>query len=412
MTMMEKQNTTDPVKLISPDEVSFTVDWVKERYAGKRPFLIRGNGTNPIPYSHHSPLLPDEILSTRNLKQVMFFDPDDLVAGMESGITAIEIQEILGKNQMYLPVNPWFPNSTLGGLTAANIFGPNRMMMGGLRDYLIGIEYINGKGELVHSGGKVVKNVSGYDLTRMMLGSLGGMGVITSVNFKALPKPVGPHGLYTLATSAEWTEAIAFLHSSRLPIDWVQAVTCDVPERRWIIGIGYSGNAERRKRFEREIHGAFKNELISLADGEESDDLPCMPGRDRFFGFLPPILESWDMQKPGLHLLATMPTKDVLGFAYEDWQTRKPSMIVHPGGGDIHFFLESGDAEDHNLFLADLHEKTSTTGCTMRLVRCSAPVDSIKRNCPQKPSGYELALRLKNHLDPAGIFHSPFFLMN
>ena len=107
-----------------------------------------------------------------------------MVVGVESGMSIRTLQELLGERSMLLPVNPWFPDSSVGSVVACNDFGPNRMNMGGLRDCIIGIEYINGKGEIVHAGGKVVKNVSGYDLTRMMLGSQGGLGIITAVNFK------------------------------------------------------------------------------------------------------------------------------------------------------------------------------------------------------------------------------------
>ena len=75
------------------------------------------------------------------------------------------MQQILAKKKMFLPVTPWFPESCIGSVVASNDFGPNRMNMGGIRDFIIGIEYINGKGEIVRAGGKVVKNVSGYDLT-------------------------------------------------------------------------------------------------------------------------------------------------------------------------------------------------------------------------------------------------------
>ena len=113
-------------------------------------------------------------------------------------------KKMLEEKNMLLPVNPWYTNSCIGSVAACNDFGPNRMFMGGFRDYIIGIEYINGKGEIVSAGGKVVKNVSGYDLTRMMLGSQGGLGVITALNFKVLPNPIDPHGMFAIFKNEEW----------------------------------------------------------------------------------------------------------------------------------------------------------------------------------------------------------------
>ena len=127
---------------------------------------------------------------------------------MEVGQTAAELQQLLGEKNMQLAINPWYPESTLGGMVSANISGPNRMNMGGLRDSLIGIEYINAKGERVKAGGKVVKNVTGYDLTRMMIGHLGGLGLITSVNFKVQPFVIEPHAVFVETGIQDWQNLV------------------------------------------------------------------------------------------------------------------------------------------------------------------------------------------------------------
>ena len=146
-----------------------------------------------------------------------------MVVGIEAGMRISNLQKMLGEKGMLLPVNHWYSHSCVGSIVACNDFGPNRMFLGGLRDYIIGIEYINGKGEIVTAGGKVVKNVSGYDLTRMMLGSKGGLGVITSVNFKVVPKPVEPHSIFGNYQNEEWLLKVKNLFKQRLPLDWIQA---------------------------------------------------------------------------------------------------------------------------------------------------------------------------------------------
>ena len=85
------------------------------------------------------------MLSLSKLTATNFFDPNDMVVGVEAGVSISELQEILAEKKMVLPVNPWFGKSTLGGLLACNDIGPNRLMMGGLRDCIIGIEYLNGR---------------------------------------------------------------------------------------------------------------------------------------------------------------------------------------------------------------------------------------------------------------------------
>ena len=230
--------------------------WVSSRIETKQAFRICGKGsrfvsTNSGKYTDNS----SDFLSLKNLNATRFFDPEDMVIGVESGMNITKLQEILAECNMLLPVNPWFADSSIGSVVACNDFGPNRMNMGGIRDYIIGIEYINGKGEIVHAGGKVVKNVSGYDLTRMMLGSEGGLGIITAVNFKVMPKPVEAHGMFRVINSESWLSQVEELHKRRIPLDWIQAVS--TLDSNWILGLGYSGNKPKRNRIENELKIVF-----------------------------------------------------------------------------------------------------------------------------------------------------------
>ena len=145
--------------------------WVSSRIETKQAFRICGKGSRFVSVNYRKSADNSNVfLSLKKLNATRFFDPEDMVVGVEAGMGITLLQEMLEKSNMLLPVNPWFPDSSVGSIVACNDFGPNRMNMGGLRDCIIGIEYINGKGEIVQAGGKVVKNVSGYDLTRMMLG--------------------------------------------------------------------------------------------------------------------------------------------------------------------------------------------------------------------------------------------------
>ena len=101
--------------------------------------------------------------------------------------------------------------------------------MGGLRDSLIGIEYINAKGERVKAGGKVVKNVTGYDLTRMMIGHLGGLGLITSVNFKVQPFVIEPHAVFVETGIQDWQNLVENLQIKRIP--WIGSRQSVLPRK-------------------------------------------------------------------------------------------------------------------------------------------------------------------------------------
>ncbi|GIT02969.1 MAG: hypothetical protein CM1200mP28_02280 [Deltaproteobacteria bacterium] len=236
------------------------------------------------PVSENIDTIPSDILSLKNLNKTRFFDPDDMVVGVEAGMSIRTLQKMLGERNMLLPVNPWYSDSCVGSVAACNDFGPNRMFMGGLRDCIIGIEYINGKGKIVTAGGKVVKNVSGYDLTRMMLGSQGGLGVITAINFKVLPHPVEPHGMFGIFQDEEWLFQVKELLKRRLPLDWIQAACTH--DSSWSLGLGYSGNLSKRNRIESEINNVFGESMGILADGKSFPKKKFTPGKQRFEGYL------------------------------------------------------------------------------------------------------------------------------
>ena len=222
----------------SPRKSANLQAWVHNRIQQNRPFVIRGSNSR----CSESDL---DVLSTRNLKEILFFDADDMVIGAQAGIRARNLQTLINQKKMFLPFNPWYPDSTIGSIVACNDSGANRMNGGGLRDSIIGIEYINGKGELVKAGGRVVKNVTGYDLSRMMLGSRGGLGVITAVNFKVLPRPPGASALYFTFTNNQWLAKVKELQEKMIPLDWLEAISTGLAD--WIVGIGFSGIDVRQK---------------------------------------------------------------------------------------------------------------------------------------------------------------------
>jgi glycolate oxidase FAD binding subunit len=133
---------------------------------------------------------PQITLRTRRLDHVHHYDPGDLTVGVGAGMTLAKLQSLLSEKGQFLPVDPMLPDSaTIGGLLATNSFGPLKAGYGGLRDFCIGIEFATADGLVGKAGGKVVKNVAGYDLMKLLIGSYGTLGVITSANFKVYPKP-------------------------------------------------------------------------------------------------------------------------------------------------------------------------------------------------------------------------------
>ncbi len=132
----------------------------------------------------------DVVLKLDSLSRLVEHDDANLTATVEAGMTCAAFQRALAERRQFLPVDPPRPvQTTLGGLAAANINGPRRALYGGMRDLVIGMKMALATGERVKTGGKVVKNVAGYDLAKLFIGSLGTLGVITELTFRVSPVP-------------------------------------------------------------------------------------------------------------------------------------------------------------------------------------------------------------------------------
>lgn len=123
------------------------------------------------------------------LNQIIDYPFDDMTITVQAGITCGELGSILAEHNQQLPIDVYGADTTIGQLVALNLFGPRICGYGTIRDYLIGIQAVDGAGRVFRAGGKVVKNVAGYDLCRLMIGSHGRLGVITECTFKLNPIP-------------------------------------------------------------------------------------------------------------------------------------------------------------------------------------------------------------------------------
>jgi glycolate oxidase FAD binding subunit len=156
----------------------------------------------------------DVELHTRRLDRVVEHSQSDMVVSVEAGITLEALQAELGKARQFLPIDPFnSPGHTIGGLLATGWTGPLRLRYGSPRDFLIGIRVALPDGTLATAGGRVVKNVSGYDLMKLHYGALGTLGVIVAASFKVFPKPL--HDV-TVESPGGWDDvdkALAHAHA-------------------------------------------------------------------------------------------------------------------------------------------------------------------------------------------------------
>jgi len=132
----------------------------------------------------------DLVVSLARLNRVLHYDPGDLTLGVEAGLPLAEVQELLAGDGLFLPADPPYADrAAVGGLVAANASGPWRFAYGTWRDFVTGMRFVTGEGKLIKTGGRVVKNVAGYDLSKLLIGSLGSLGIITEINFRVFPWP-------------------------------------------------------------------------------------------------------------------------------------------------------------------------------------------------------------------------------
>jgi glycolate oxidase FAD binding subunit len=132
----------------------------------------------------------DLAIDMTRLDRVVAYDPGDLTLSVEAGVPLANLAPVLAEHKQFLPLAVPFANrATVGGTLASGIDTPLRNSYGMPRDYILGMEFVTGQGVLAKSGGRVVKNVTGYDLHKLMIGALGTLAIVTSVNFKTFPRP-------------------------------------------------------------------------------------------------------------------------------------------------------------------------------------------------------------------------------
>jgi glycolate oxidase FAD binding subunit len=168
------------------DAVGTLLDQVNQALADATPLRIQGG--NSKAFLGRS--VAGKTLDTRIHRGIVSYDPTELVITARAGTPLSELTQALDQAGQMLPCEPPdFGEATLGGMVAAGLSGPRRPWSGSVRDYVLGTRVITGHGKHLRFGGEVMKNVAGYDVSRLMVGSLGCLGLLTEVSLKVLPKP-------------------------------------------------------------------------------------------------------------------------------------------------------------------------------------------------------------------------------
>ena len=244
-----------PLAVVRPPSVADLSDVVRRAAAERQAVYPIGGATMlglGLP-----PTRPGWAVDLRSLNSVIDYPARDMTITLQAGVTIAELRRVLAAEKQRLPVDvPHADRATLGGALATNVSGPRRYGFGTLRDYVLGLSIVNDDGQEVKAGGRVVKNVAGYDLCKLHIGALGTLGVVTQATLKVRPIPEAC-ALITLGCDGSGLETLLErLHNSRTRpgcLDVLnaeaartvaQAADIPLPEAAWVAVVGYEDSAD------------------------------------------------------------------------------------------------------------------------------------------------------------------------
>ena len=341
-------------------------DCVRAADADRIRLRLRGGGTKDF-YGEPG---GGEPLDLRALSGIVSYDPTELVVTVRCGTPLAELEAALAERRQYLPFEPphFGAGATVGGMVAAGLSGPRRASAGAVRDYVLGAVLMSAQGELLHFGGQVMKNVAGYDVSRLLAGSLGILGPIVQVSLKVLPMPPAEATVLMSASLREGLELVNRWAGQPLPISATAWHAGD-------LGVRFSGARAAVEaavaRFA-DAHGAQRVEpeqAASVWHGLREHTDPFFDGE----------LPTWRLSVPSTAQPFEFPGRQLV-----EW------------GGALRWFRTDVDA-------AVIRQAAATVGGTATLFR--ARDRAAGAFAPLPPALLELHRRIKREFDPRGIFN-------
>jgi len=393
---------------LQPATAAHVVDAVRWAMAEQTPLELLSGGTKR---GYGRPVQAAHSLDLSGLAGIELYEPEELVLRAGPGTPMAEIEAALAEAGQMLAfepadLGPLYGHEagcqTLGGAVAANLSGPRRIKAGAARDHLLGFEGVSGRGEAFKSGGRVVKNVTGYDLSKLMAGSLGTLAALTQVTVKVLPAPEAVRTVLVLGHDE--TRAVAAMTDALNSPHEVSAAAylpAAVAARSSVAAMRQPGAAATALRVEgpapsvahraKALHAMLGGEAATaeLADAESRtlwrevrDVAPLLPDRDRLI---------WRLSVPPAAGAAVCRGLPGVGEAYLDW-----------GGGLIWLALPAspdGLADAVRAAIAELGGHATLMRAPDDL-RAAVPVFQ-----PLAPPVAALSARLKAQFDPRGVLN-------
>jgi glycolate oxidase FAD binding subunit len=380
--------------MIAPADEAGIIAAVQAARAAREPLAIEGQGSKR---GLLRPVQAARSLSTRGLTGVTLYRPSELIISARAGTPLAEIEATLAeKGQQLIAESPYlngvFGTSappSIGGVVAANLSGPRRITWGATRDHVMGLRFINGAGEVIRSGGRVLKNVTGLDLCKLLSGSYGTLGVITEVTLKVLPAPEASATL--LIETPDLASAVAAL-SAGLGSPYGVSAAAALPVKDHVIAAvrleDFAASVAYRMEKLRGVLGNFGAQRV-MEDGEsrtfwrgvqEVEPLQAMPDE-----------AIWRVSvRPSAGPQIAAAASAIGGRVLLDW------------GGGLVWIAASPSSTNHTL----ISEAARMQGGAAMLFR--AP-ESLRLAVPVLPEEAvplaKIGARVKEALDPGGLFN-------
>jgi len=385
-----------PQAAVAPATYEQVAEVMRYAHAEGQAVIPRGGGVHM--HIGNIPARYDIALSLSRLNAVVEHEPADLTATVQAGMTLDDVQKRLGVAGQILPLNPSGERATIGGILAANAWGPWRHAFGSARDMTIGLRVVTAEGRITRAGGRVVKNVAGYDLCKLYVGSLGTLGIIVEATFKLQPLPRAAATVTAAFKSAAEACALAFALRGRGLA--VRGATLASDGDAWALAIELAGTPAAVERSRREI--------AALARATHGDDTPAAVERSRHeIATLAQVADAGSTPPEGLpdgvSLLckaSVLPARlPALIDALEALEA--PRLLAYPTAGVCYAAWPS--PRDAESIAGAARELASAAGGTLVLERC--PLD-LKRRADvfgEPPASFELMRRVKLQFDPQGV---------
>src|SRR5579883_3144430 len=378
--------------------------------------LARGGGSRMSVGSIVEQL--DVLLETNRLNRLLEHEAPDLTCYVEAGITLAALQQQLASKGQHLALDP--PDAeqaTIGGLLASNASGPKRLRYGTARDLVIGLHVVQANGEVARSGGRVVKNVAGYDLNKLYIGSLGTLGIIVEANFKLHPLPAAERTLlltYTNASDAMQTvtairgslltPAALELIDAGAASDMTDFFGLNLPSNGYTLAVNFEGSLASidRQLNEARLMARKYNALMGedLA-GEE---------QERFWRVVREHMQGTLTCKVAILVSQIAP---YLQHVEQVCRRHKleTAIVAHAGNGILYIELRPGDAGQRVVAaIAELRLYAQEAKGSLVVECCPADLKRRISVWGEPGADFPMMQRLKQQFDPKGTFVKGRFL--